>query len=97
MLDTLRTIGSCARIRIIVATTFSDKLSPVPILNMLIQIIDRSVTTGPFRVLSLSKVATALSGTQRRVATVGMWILIFAAIAAADGVGHDHRGQWVPF
>ena len=91
------TIAMFGVLRLVDAPTFYDKLLPVPILNMLIQILDRSVTTGPLRVLDLSKVGTALSASRRRLATVAMWVLLFAGIAAAGGVGDGHRGQWVPF
>ena len=40
---------------------------------------------------------TALSASRRRLATVAMWVLLFAGIAGAGGVGDGHRGQWVPF
>ena len=91
------TIAMFGVLRLVDAPTFYDKLLPVPILNMLIQILDRSVTTGPLRVLDLSNVVTALSASRRRLATVAMWVLLFAGIAVAGGVGDGHRGQWVPF
>ncbi len=93
----MATIALFGVLRLMDAPTFYDKLLPVPILNLLIQMIDRSVTTGPLKTLSLERVGTALSATQRRVATVGLWGMIFVAFAAADGVGDEHRGQWVPF
>jgi hypothetical protein len=41
--------------------------------------------------------ATSLSRARRRVAYVAMWVVVFAAMSAARGVGDIHPGQWVPF
>jgi hypothetical protein len=77
--------------------TFYDKLLPIPICNMLVLLIERAVGSKPLRVLDLSWIGRGLTTAQRRVATVGLWALIFATISGSGGLGDDHRGQYLPF
>jgi len=84
-------------LRALEAPSFYDKLLPVLILNMMIQMVDRWVTSGPLRKLDLSAVAPQTTGIRRNLAIVGIWIAIFAGIYGAGGFRDDHPGQWIPF
>jgi hypothetical protein len=77
--------------------TFYDKLLQVPLLNLLVRRIDRTVRDGPLRRWDPAAIGRALDPTRRRLAYVALWTLLFAAMSAAQGVGDRHRGQWIPF
>lgn len=77
--------------------TFYDKLLQVPLMNLTIQRLDRAVRSGWLRRLDPSSIGGALRPRQRYLAYVSIWIVAFAAISAAQGLGDHHRGQWVPF
>ena len=64
--------------------TFYDKLLPVPILNLSVRFIDRAM-----RSISLPR--------QPHLAWISAWAIVFAVMSAVQGVGDDHRGQWLPF
>ena len=93
----LGTIAAVGLLRTIDAPAFYDKLLPVPILNLVVQVIDRAARSGALRPLDLSRIGQRLTAAQRRTAFVGIWLATFAGIRAANGVGDDHPGQWVPF
>lgn len=77
--------------------TYYDKLLAVPVMNLLILVIDRAARSGVFRRVDPASLAKGLFGRGRNLGYVGVWCVAFAAISAADGVGDNHRGQWVPF
>jgi hypothetical protein len=77
--------------------TFYDKLLQVPLLNLTIQRIDRAVRGGWLRRLDPSAIGRTLAPRRRQLAYVTLWMIVFAAISAAQGVGDRHRGQWIPF
>jgi hypothetical protein len=76
---------------------FYDKLLQVPLLNLLIQSIDRVVRSAPLRRIDPARVARSLSGRRRNLAYISVWAIVFAIMTAAQGVGDHHRGQWIPF
>ena len=90
-------MATFALLRMADLPAFYDKLLPVPILNLLVQVIDRAAVAGKFKLVDFSKLGQKLSAAQRRAAIVGIWACAFVAISAAKGVGDEHRGQWVPF
>jgi hypothetical protein len=90
-------IGMAALLSAVGEPTFYDKLLPVPILNLAIQLIDRWVRSGALAHFDPSRLGRSMSAARRRVATVGVWALIFLGISAAGGVGDDHPGQFVRF
>jgi hypothetical protein len=77
--------------------TFYDKLLQVPLLNLTIQRIDRAVRSGWIRRLDPSAVGRLIAPRRRYLAYVSIWIVVFAAISASQGLGDRHRGQYVPF
>lgn len=76
---------------------FYDKLLPVPILNLLVQVIDRAAARGALKSVDFSNLGQKLSTAQRHAAIVGIWACVFFTMSATDGFGDEHPGQWVPF
>ena len=77
--------------------TFYDKLLAVPVMNLLIQVIDRVAQSNALRRVDPAALGRSLTGPRRNLRYVGVWAVAFIAISAAQGVGDNHRGQWVPF
>lgn len=75
---------------------FYDKLLAVPVLNLLIQVLDRLSRTA-LRRLDPARLWRRLAGTRRNAAYAGVWTAVFVALSAAQGVGDTHRGQHVTF
>jgi hypothetical protein len=76
---------------------FYDKLLPVPILNVLIQLIDRAARSKRLRRFDPSGLGRSLVGRQRNLAYITVWAIVFAMMSAVQGVGDRHPGQFVPF
>jgi hypothetical protein len=76
---------------------FYDKLLQVPLLNLLIQSIDRMARSRPLRWFDPALIRRSLSGRGRNLAYISVWAIAFAIMTAAEGVGDSHRGQWIPF
>src|SRR5437667_3513209 len=76
---------------------FYDKLLPVPILNVLIQWIDRAPGTKLLRWFDPSAFGRSLVGRRRNLAYIALWTIVFAMMSAVQGVGDKHPGQFVPF
>ena len=79
------------------APRFYDKLLAVPVMNLLIQAIDRIARSNALRRLDPRALARGLIGRQRNLAYIGLWTTVFIAMSAAQGVGDTHRGHWVMF
>ena len=79
------------------APTFYDKLLAVPIMNLMIKIIDRAVTSGPVARLVPANAAASLGVRRRNLAYVGVWAVVFTLMSAAQAVGDHHPGHWIPF
>ena len=77
--------------------TLYDKLLAVPVMNLLIQAIDRVARAKALRRVDPAALASSLAGRRRNLAYIGVWATVFIAISAAQGVGDNHRGEWVPF
>ncbi len=75
---------------------FYDKLLPVPIMNLTIQLLDRAAP-GLFGRFDPARVAPALTGRRRHLAYISMWSVIFAVLVTFGGVGDNHPGRRVPF
>ncbi len=78
------------------APSFYDKLLAVPVMNLLIQAIDRIVRSTAHTRLDPG-LGRRLRGRPRNLAYVGVWTIVFVGMSAAQGVGDNHRGQWVTF
>src|SRR5437667_2907199 len=79
------------------APEFYDKLLPVPILNVMIQLIDRAAGSAMLRWFDPSAFGRSLVGRRRNLAYIALWTIVFAMTSAAQGVGDKHPGQFVPF
>ena len=82
--------------RVAVLTVY-DKLLAVPIMNLMIQAIDRVARAKVLRRFNPAGIAKSLTGPRRNLAYIGVWTTVFIAISSAQGVGDSHRGEWVPF
>jgi hypothetical protein len=79
------------------APTFYDKLLQVPLLNLMIQAIDRAARSKPLTWFDPGRIGATLAPRLRSLAYVSAWILVFGAMTAANGVGDYHPGHTVPF
>src|SRR5438132_12495722 len=79
------------------APEFYDKLLPVPILNVMIQLIDRAAGSQLLRSFDPSAFGRSLVGRRRHLAYIVVWAIVFALMSAVQGVGDKHPGQFVPF
>ncbi len=79
------------------APPFYDKLMAVPILNLIIQVIDRVVRSNRLRPIDPSRIGTAMAPRRRHLAYMSIWAVVFAIIIGNDGVGILARGHWVSF
>src|SRR5438046_9379542 len=77
------------------APEFYDKLLPVPILNVMIQVIDRFTRWKPLRALDPSPIGHSLMGRQRNLAYIAAWTTVFATVSIAGGIGHEPPGRFV--
>ena len=76
---------------------FYDKLLAVPVMNLLIQLIDRTSRTEMMRRVDPAALWRGLAGRSRNAAYVGVWTVFFILMSAAGGVGDTHRGAEVTF
>lgn len=77
--------------------TFYDKLLQVPVLNLSIIGIDRVARSKVFRRFDPSKIGAWLAPRRRNLAYMSVWAIVFLIMSAAQGVGDNHPGQWLPF
>jgi hypothetical protein len=77
--------------------TFFDKLLQVPVLNLSIKLIDRCAQSRPLRALDPAQIGPSLGPYRRHLAYMAVWAIVFTGMSAAQGVGDDHPGQWLPF
>lgn len=77
--------------------TFYDKLLQVPLLNLSVKAIERVAESPILRGLDPARLAVAWSGRRRHLAFITVWAVTFGLMSAVQGVGDDHRGQWLPF
>ena len=76
--------------------TFYDKLLQVPLLNLSVKAIDH-MARSTLRFFDPAKLGRSLAPLQRNLAYMSIWAVVFAGMSAAQGVGDDHPGQWLPF
>jgi hypothetical protein len=77
--------------------TFYDKLLQVPLLNLSVKAIDRAARSRWLRIFDPAALGQSLVLWQRNVAYMSIWVVVFAGMSAAQGVGDSHPGQWLPF
>jgi hypothetical protein len=93
----LGVVAAFAALRSAGIPAFYDKLLPVPILNVAIQLIDRAPRSKLLGGLDPSALGRSLVGRRRNLAYMAIWAIIFVIMSAVQGVGDDHPGQWLPF
>jgi hypothetical protein len=79
------------------APTFYDKLLAVPIMNLTIKIIDRVAASGPVTRWVPANAAASRGVRRKNLTYVGVWIVVFTLMSAAQAVGDHHPGHWIPF
>ena len=79
------------------APSFYDKLLAVPVMNLLIQAIDRIVRSTVHVRLEPKALGRRLTGRTRNLVHVVVWMLVFVGMSSVQGVGDRHRGQLVTF
>ena len=67
------------------APTFYDKLLAVPVLNLLIQAIDRATESGMLRRFDPARPGSRLARRRRNLAYVSVWAVVFAAMQYLTG------------
>jgi hypothetical protein len=77
--------------------TFYDKLLPVPIMNLMIQSIDRFARSPFMQKFDTARLGRSLSPRRRNLAWVSVWALVFVGMSMTDAVGDSHPGHSVPF
>jgi len=77
--------------------TFYDKLLQVPLLNLSIIGIDRLVRSRFLQQFDPAAIGRSLAPRARNLAYMSVYVVVFMAMSAAQGVGDDHPGQWLPF
>jgi hypothetical protein len=76
---------------------FYDKLLPVPILNLLIKLIDRSAQSSWLDWLNPARLGVSLAPRRRNLVYMTAWTAVFIALSSVDGVGDHHPGHSVRF
>src|SRR5262245_6805130 len=77
--------------------TFYDKLLQVPVLNLSIKSIDRAARSKVLGRFDPAAIGRELKPIRRNLAYVSVWAVVFSVMSAAQGVGDQHPGQWLPF
>jgi hypothetical protein len=93
----LSVVGLYALLQRFGAPTFYDKLLQVPLLNLMIEAIDRAARSGSLAWLDPERIGRGVAPRARSLAYVSLWVIAFGAMTAADGVGDYHPGHTVPF
>src|SRR4029434_2310879 len=70
---------------------------PVPLMNLMVRRIDWLAASKPFAALDPSRLGRALTPRRRNVAYTLLWVGVFVAMSAVQGVGDKHPGQYLPF
>jgi hypothetical protein len=97
MLYSVLTVGLFFVLPLIGAPTFYDKLLPVPLMNLMVRRIDALATWKGLGFLDPSRIGRGLSPARRNVAWASIWVMVFAALYATQGMGDRHPGQYLPF
>jgi hypothetical protein len=93
----LSTVALYQALGVVGLPTFYDKLLQVPLLNLMVQRIDRFAQAPMLRRLDPRNLGRSLAPRQRNLAYMSIWALLFLGLSVTRGVGDDHPGQWLPF
>jgi hypothetical protein len=97
MLYGLSVIGCYALLKAAGVPSFYDKLLPVPLLNLSVTLIDAAARSSVLRRFDPAALGRTLLPRRRNLAYIGGWTLVFLVMSAANGVGDNHPGHWIPF
>lgn len=79
------------------APEFYDKLLPIPLMNLMVRWIERA-TRRPFLArLDPARLGRSLTPLRTNLAITSLWVAVFLGLAAVQGVGDKHPGQYLPF
>jgi hypothetical protein len=76
---------------------FYDKLLPVPLMNLSVRAIDRFASMPIPAAFDPKRLGTTLAPRSRNLAYMTVWVAVFIAMSAMDGVGDEHPGHRIPF
>ena len=76
---------------------FYDKLLQVPIMNLMVRAIDRAAGSSAARWFDPGRLGGALQPWRRRLVYTSLWVLVFGAMTAANGLGDSHPGHMTRF
>jgi hypothetical protein len=93
----LSTIALYALLGTLGVPTFYDKLLQVPILNLSIKAIDRAARSDVLGRFDPAMRGRFLAPSQRHLAYISMWGIVFTLMITTGGLGDRHPGQWLPF
>lgn len=79
------------------APTFYDKLLQVPVMNLMVQAIDRAVRSRWLAWLDPARVGPSVAPIRRNAAYASLWVLTFAGMTYAGVIGDRHPGHSIPF
>ena len=91
------TIALAALLETTGAPTFYDKLLPIPILNLMVRRIDAWAALPVLRSLEPARILGAVGVTPARLATAGLWVVMFAGLGTVGGLDDHNPGQYLPF
>ena len=97
MVYALSVVALYAALGVFGVPQFYDKLLAVPVMNLLVQGIDRLSRTNAMRRVDPAALAGGLIGRHRNLAYIGVWAAVFIVLSTTQAVGDSHRGRWVPF
>ncbi len=93
----LSVVGLYALLGSLGAPTFYDKLLQVPIMNLMVKAIDRVAQSSALAWLNPERIGVRFAPRMRSLAYVSMWVIVFGAMTAANGVGDHHPGFSIRF
>lgn len=79
------------------APTFYDKLLQVPLMNLMVMRFDAVAQWAGLAWINPERLGRALAPRLRSLAYVSLWIVVFGAMSAANGIGDHHPGHTIPF
>ncbi len=91
------TIALAAILEATGAPSFYDKLLPIPILNLMVRRIDAWAALPFLRGLEPARILGAVGFSPPRLATAGLWAVMFAGLGSVGGLDDHNPGQYLPF
>jgi hypothetical protein len=79
------------------APTFYDKLLAVPIMNLMIQVVDRGARSPALRRFDPANLGRTWAPRRRNLVYMGLWASLFLVMSVTHAVGDTVPGHWLPF